>query len=172
MDLCAKKAKGACGAAAFDSENEICYYKSRNVTENDINPRVGATIGFPFAEQLKQLPLSCTANQTSENGLNFSVYCDQDLNGSDMAVENRTHAATFSDCLDHCSTLHPRASNISFGRERGWVKICRGGSTPRSGPVLSCATLDFSGMTYQLSWLLCTCPPHEAMLAVRVHARY
>ena len=112
MDLCAKKSKGACGSAVFDRAKEICYYKSRNVTLEDVKPRNGATIGFPFAEQMKPLPVSCTANQTSENGLNFSVYCDQNLDGSDMAVGNRSHAATFSDCLNHCSTLHPLCTGV------------------------------------------------------------
>ena len=119
MDLCAAKVPGFCAAASFDSKKEICFFKSRNITAEDAKPGDGITLGVAFAKQLEPIPLSCTANQTSENGLDFSVYCDQDLKGSDMPKENRTHAETFGDCLDHCSTLHPLCTGVLWDSTLG-----------------------------------------------------
>lgn len=121
LDQCAMLSGQLCGAAAFDSTTNQCFYKNSNVTENGAVSRTGWTLAIANRIQIQQLPLTCTNNgqtEATQNGLNFTVYCNQDFSGSDLCSDDnpgcRAHTSTLGDCLNLCSTMHPLCTTVTW----------------------------------------------------------
>lgn len=103
-----------CREVVFDSKKFKCFFKNSNATSEDLIPTKGRglTVGIANSTQYQPLLKECTNNgqkQISKNGLEFIVYCDQDVRGydlcSDASPNCRSHARTLGECLDYCSTL-------------------------------------------------------------------
>lgn len=119
LDRCSQHSAHVCGAAAFDTTKLECFFKNRNATMAGTNRRDGWILGVANETQLQPLPLACTnngQNQAAQNGLSFTVYCGQDMRGFDACPDSfphcRSHTSTLQECLDSCSTLHPRCTGV------------------------------------------------------------
>lgn len=128
LNQCSMHPANACGAAAFDSIARRCYFKDTTVTEATLLPREGYTIGVANRTQYQSLPTTCTsngANRKAQNGLEFTVYCDQGFIGYDACPDDepecRAHTESLDECLDVCSTLHPICTGV------GWDPLLKSG---------------------------------------------
>ncbi|KAH9206947.1 hypothetical protein DL95DRAFT_484425 [Leptodontidium sp. 2 PMI_412] len=140
LNQCSMHPGKACGTAAFDSTAQKCYFKNTTVTEVGAVVREGWTLGVANRTQYQPLPTECSnngANQKAQNGLNFTVYCNQTVNGFDAcpddAPECRAHADTLDECLDICSTLHPICTGVAWdpSLKLGYVNCYPKNSTAR-----------------------------------------
>lgn len=121
LNQCSTHAGSACGAAAFDSNLRKCYFKSANITANGAVDRAGFTLGVANRTQYQPITASCDNNgqtQKADNGLGFTVYCDQTVAGSDVCPDSapdcRSHADSLQECLDSCATMHPLCTGIAW----------------------------------------------------------
>jgi hypothetical protein len=110
-----------CGAAAFDSTAFKCYFKTTNVTAVGAVPRDGWTLGIANRTQYQSLPVACTnngKNETAQNGLAFTVYCNQQVAGLDSCPDEspdcRWHTSSLEECLDFCSKMHPLCTGVAW----------------------------------------------------------
>ncbi len=121
LNQCSTHPAQACGAAAFDSTARKCYFKDTNVTAVDAVTRDGWILGIANKTQYQPLPLACTnngGNQTAQNGLNFTIYCDQTAVGWDACPDDspdcRSHTSSLDECLDSCSIMHPLCTGVAW----------------------------------------------------------
>ncbi|PVH68865.1 hypothetical protein DL98DRAFT_522493 [Cadophora sp. DSE1049] len=121
LNQCSMHPGKACGAAAFDSTARKCFFKNSTITEVGAVTREGWTLGVANRTQYQPLPTECSnngANQQSQNGLNFTVYCDQTVNGFDVCPDDspecRAHTESLDECLEVCSTLHPLCTGVAW----------------------------------------------------------
>jgi hypothetical protein len=128
MEQCAQRAGGGCGAAAFDTSEHRCFLKNNTITHEGATDRDGWILGVANSTQLEPLPSGCSnngGNETTQNGLPFTIYCDQDLVGSDVSTGSsyRKNSETLEDCMDHCSTMHPLCTGVAWDAslELGWL---------------------------------------------------
>ncbi|KAK0124611.1 hypothetical protein ONS95_009560 [Cadophora gregata] len=121
LNQCSMHSGKACGAAAFDSTARKCYFKNSTITEVGAVRREGWTLGIANRTLYQPLSMECTnngANQKVQNGLNFTVYCDQTVVGFDTCPDNspdcRAHTESLDECLEICSTLHPLCTGVAW----------------------------------------------------------
>ncbi|KAF2736007.1 hypothetical protein EJ04DRAFT_511298 [Polyplosphaeria fusca] len=121
LERCSEHPTELCGAVAFDHQGLKCYLMNSTVTTDLGRPLANWTLGIANRTQLAPLSRDCTnnaANQTSQNGLPFTIACGQAVQGLDVcgtdSFDCRKHTATLADCLDHCSTLHPLCTGVTW----------------------------------------------------------
>lgn len=129
MELCAQTPGQTCAGAAFDSTQLQCFIKNSKIDEHTPVTRNGWVLGVANAAQIQSLTSSssakCTSsvagkNQTTKNGLGFQVLCEQDVGKWDLCglsattASCRKHTDSLEDCLEHCSTLHPLCTGVSW----------------------------------------------------------
>lgn len=121
MNQCSMHPGKACGAAAFDSGARKCFFKNITITEVGAVAREGWILGIANRTQYENLPTECSNNggkQTTKNGLDFTVYCDQIVNGFDTCPDDspdcRAHAESLDECVEVCSTLHPLCTGVAW----------------------------------------------------------
>ncbi|KAH7418529.1 hypothetical protein BKA64DRAFT_762889 [Cadophora sp. MPI-SDFR-AT-0126] len=121
LKQCSLHAGKACGAAAFDSTARKCYFKKSTITEVGAVTREGWILGVANRTQYQSLSTECSNNggsQSAQNGLNFTVHCNQTVNGFDVCPDDspecRVHAESLDKCLDVCSTLHPLCTGVAW----------------------------------------------------------
>ncbi|KAH8594156.1 hypothetical protein B0O99DRAFT_712999 [Bisporella sp. PMI_857] len=121
LNLCSVHAGTACGAVGFDSINLQCYFKTINVTAAGAVSRDGWILGIANSTQYQPLPFDCMnsgQNQTAQNGLAFTVYCNQNAANLDYCVNEapdcRVHTSSLEQCLNFCSTMHPLCTGVAW----------------------------------------------------------
>ena len=124
LELCTQFNGKLCGAVAFDSNGLNCYLKDSAVTKRMIKRVDGWILGIANSTQLQPLSSDCpginTKNQTSRNGLDFKIICDQDMPGVDICsfppttTDCAIHTTTLGQCLDHCSKMHPLCTGVAW----------------------------------------------------------
>ena len=121
LDRCARHVGTPCGAAAFDGNTQRCFFKNATVTASDASARDGWTLGIADPAQLQPLSTGCGGaggrQEMAENGLNFTVYCYQDVPNLDLCGDGepcRSHADSLGECMEHCSTLRPLCNGVSW----------------------------------------------------------
>ncbi|KAG4433819.1 hypothetical protein IFR05_010701 [Cadophora sp. M221] len=107
LNQCSMHAGKACGTAAFNATARECHFKNMTATAIGAVVREGWILGVANRTQYQALPTECSnngASQKAQNGLGFTVYCDQTVNGFDACPDNapecRAHADTLDEYLD------------------------------------------------------------------------
>ncbi|CAG8981257.1 hypothetical protein HYALB_00003855 [Hymenoscyphus albidus] len=126
LEKCSLLYLNTCGAAAFDASAKKCFYKDTNVTVAGAISHGSWTLGVANRTQLQQLPPTCNNSgktQTTRNGLNFSVYCYQDMAGFDLCPDDAPQCRAQSRgmprvLLNEASALHRRGMGLL---SRNWI---------------------------------------------------
>src|SRR6187402_1307105 len=121
MNQCSTHPFQLCGAAAFDSTTFKCFFKNASVTSDGAVTRNGWLLGIANETQLQPLSETCSNSgqtQTAQNGLGFTVYCNQTVGGYDICPDSapdcRAHTNSFDECLEFCSTMHPLCTGVAW----------------------------------------------------------
>jgi hypothetical protein len=121
MNQCSTHPDRLCGAAAFDSTTLRCFFKNASVTSDGAVTRDGWLLGIANETQLQPVAGTCSNDrqtQTTQNGLEFSIYCDETVVGYDLCPDSapdcRVHTNTFKECLEFCSTTRPLCTGIAW----------------------------------------------------------
>lgn len=119
MDQCSTYTGKLCGGIVFDPTKLKCYFKNANVTADGAATRNGLILGIANETQLQPLSEKCPgtgSTQATQNGLGFSIYCDQILSGYDICPNSspdcRIHTDTFDECMEFCSTTRPLCTGV------------------------------------------------------------
>lgn len=110
-----------CYGVSFNDALGMCWMKNSTVSSETKEQEDDTHSAIANASQLSGDDTTCPytdqSYETTTSGLAFQIYCNKDLDGSDLSALNWNypyHADSLMDCMDLCAETHPLCEAVAW----------------------------------------------------------
>lgn len=122
MDRCASE-RPLCYGAAFNYQTGICWFKGESFVYNSsVATKANDTnLAVAARQELKPFDTDCQYHNGTiqqQNGLNFTIHCNQDILGADYcaqySLDCKFHADSLQECMNICTQALSQCSGVAY----------------------------------------------------------